>query len=296
MDALGGDQGVTSVLRHGDINNVENSIPRLDHTIETNGFVFQNVREAPFEVHFEAEVDCITLPLIGQSVEWAPDTDKIVPGGSQIGQACFHPAGSKTFCRSVSRNGDLIVVEFPKAHREHFLGRDWDKGSFAETQVLTNPDFGILANMIRSAVLNSIKIDGLWADGVGALLLAACRGAEGRERTSTPQKLSVRSVDKIFEFIESNLSESLRLSDLAEIAGLSPFHLSRAFKSAVGLSPHQYLLERRIVRARELLQETRLGLAEIAYSVGFSSQAHFTDVFRKRLNVTPGAYRKDVLK
>ena len=70
--------------------------------------------------------------------------------------------------------------------------------------------------------------------------------------------------------------------------------LSRAFKESTGLSPHQFILRRRVERALQMLKEKRTNLADIAYDLGFSSQGHFTTVFSKIVGVSPSSYREQV--
>ena len=91
--------------------------------------------------------------------------------------------------------------------------------------------------------------------------------------------------------IEAELDQDISLQPLADAAGLSMFHFAKAFKSALGLPPRQYVIERRLARARDLLSATALPLADIAYAVGFSSQSHMTAAFSARLGVTPAGYR-----
>ena len=82
------------------------------------------------------------------------------------------------------------------------------------------------------------------------------------------------------------------LKELAQEAGLSPFHFARMFRVATGLTPHAYLLDARVRRAKTLL----LGdepLAQLAGTLGFASQSHFTATFRRRTGVTPHQYRQD---
>jgi AraC-like DNA-binding protein len=81
------------------------------------------------------------------------------------------------------------------------------------------------------------------------------------------------------------------VSDLAEIAGLSPFHFIRAFRAAVGQTPHQYLRARRIARARDLLATTGMPITEICDAVGFQSLGSFSALFRRVTGETPAAYR-----
>jgi AraC family transcriptional regulator len=93
------------------------------------------------------------------------------------------------------------------------------------------------------------------------------------------------------EYINENLEKDLTLSEIAASVGMSPYHFARAFKQASGLPPHQYIIKRRIEKAKRLLAQTDLAIAEIAYRVGFSSQSHFTTLFRKHVGTTPKAYR-----
>ena len=73
---------------------------------------------------------------------------------------------------------------------------------------------------------------------------------------------------------------------------MSQFHFARAFKAAVGESPHRYIMQRRIERAKVMLSVTRMSVAEISYQTGFSNQSHFTVQFRKAIGMTPKQFRE----
>ena len=75
-------------------------------------------------------------------------------------------------------------------------------------------------------------------------------------------------------------------------ASLSPFHFARSFKQSTGLTPHQYVTERRMRMAKYLLSHAHRRLAEVGRLAGFSSQSRFTTVFRKNVGATPGEYRR----
>ena len=94
------------------------------------------------------------------------------------------------------------------------------------------------------------------------------------------------------EYINDNLEHEVALAKIAEVVEMSPYRFARAFKQSMGLPPHRYLLECRIERAKMLLAETDLSIAEISYRLGFSSQSHFTATFRRLMAVTPKAYRE----
>lgn len=96
------------------------------------------------------------------------------------------------------------------------------------------------------------------------------------------------------DYINSNLEEALTLAELAEAVGMSPYYFARQFKQSTGLAPHQYLSERRIERAKELLTDTNASIADIGLRLGFSNQSHFTAQFRKLTGTTPRNFRKSL--
>ena len=97
---------------------------------------------------------------------------------------------------------------------------------------------------------------------------------------------------RLQKLIEERLTEPLRVEELAREACLSPFHFSRMFKQATGHAPHGYLLMRRLERARTMLRDTNDPVAAVARACGFTTQAHFCNVFHKRVGTTPAAYRR----
>ncbi len=99
------------------------------------------------------------------------------------------------------------------------------------------------------------------------------------------------AVRRVREYVESHLSESIDLAALADIAGVSLYHFARAFKQSAGVTPHHYLVRRRVERAQEMLARTELSLSEVALSAGFSDQSHLARHFRQVVGMTPGRFR-----
>lgn len=93
------------------------------------------------------------------------------------------------------------------------------------------------------------------------------------------------------EFLEDNLGDEIGLSTLAELAGMTIREFGTAFTVTFGVPPHQYLLGRRIERAKHLLTTTTHSITEISIAVGFSTPSHFSNTFRKRMGVSPREYR-----
>jgi AraC-like DNA-binding protein len=103
--------------------------------------------------------------------------------------------------------------------------------------------------------------------------------------------LPPRALRRVKEYIDSNLETSIDLAALADTAGLSMFHFARAFKQSEGITPHGYLLERRVERAQKLLATTNLSLSKIAHASGFADQSHLARHFRSRVGVSPSMFR-----
>ncbi len=103
--------------------------------------------------------------------------------------------------------------------------------------------------------------------------------------------LSRRALKEAVDYIGDNLGNDLRLAEISGAAHMSPYHFSRLFKKSTGLTPHKYVIERRVRRARELLRGSALPIAEISLLCGFASQSHLNRHFKSLLGVTPGVFR-----
>lgn len=97
---------------------------------------------------------------------------------------------------------------------------------------------------------------------------------------------------RALDYIDVHLAEPFTLADLAAFTGLSRMYFAAQFRAATGVRPHEYLLRRRIQRAQELLSRPGLAVVEVALSVGFQTQAHFTTVFKRFVGETPYQWRR----
>ncbi len=98
-------------------------------------------------------------------------------------------------------------------------------------------------------------------------------------------------LQRVIDYIQAHLAHDLSLTDMAAIADMSAYHFSRLFKQSTGLAPHQYVIHCRIERAKQLLKQGDRTIAQIARSVGFSSQSHFGYHFKRLTGVTPRQFR-----
>jgi AraC family transcriptional regulator len=105
------------------------------------------------------------------------------------------------------------------------------------------------------------------------------RGSRGR--------LARHALREVEEYIHAHLDQNVALADLADVAHLSEFHFARMFKQTTGLPPHQFVIHQRVKRAKRLIAEGRLSLAQIAIDVGFSDQSQLNRHFKRLVGVTP---------
>ncbi|RXT35439.1 AraC family transcriptional regulator [Bradyrhizobium betae] len=111
----------------------------------------------------------------------------------------------------------------------------------------------------------------------------------------TVRSLQNWRLKRVLQYVDKNLTAKITLQDMAAVAGLSRMHFAAQFRTATGVRPHEYLLRRRIERAQELLKQAEIPLVDIALTVGFQTQAHFTTVFKRFVGDTPYQWRSAYL-
>jgi transcriptional regulator GlxA family with amidase domain len=134
-----------------------------------------------------------------------------------------------------------------------------------------------------------------YADGISLAITARLLGGASDAASAHRPRVSGLSkwrLKRAKEYMAAKLSEPISLADIAAATGLSRMHFAAQFRVATGLRPHEYLLQRRIERARELLLTSGRPLVEVAFDVGFKTQAHFTTVFARLVGETPNVWRQ----
>ncbi|HTZ37597.1 MAG TPA: AraC family transcriptional regulator [Stellaceae bacterium] len=137
----------------------------------------------------------------------------------------------------------------------------------------------------------------LYADCISTAIVARLLGSSCRPPTGPRPKVAELArwrLRRVIEYVEANLGEPVSLADLASAAGLTRMHFAAQFRAATGLPPHEYLLRRRVERAQEMLAENKTSLVEIALTVGFQTQSHFTSVFKRFVGQPPRAWRQSL--
>jgi AraC-like DNA-binding protein len=153
-----------------------------------------------------------------------------------------------------------------------------------------------LVEALYAEIAAPLRHSRLYAESLSLALTVAVLRNHSLAPVSEPRQvrggLAPWQLRRVIDFMEQNLAEDVSLSQLAALAGLSASHFSRAFRSSVGLPPHQYQLAARIERAKRLLLHSPMALDEIAAACGFSEQSHLARAFRARVGASPGAWRR----
>jgi AraC family transcriptional regulator len=177
----------------------------------------------------------------------------------------------------------------------------------AAREACAGPRFEVVAQSNpRDAVVSSVGMalmGEMGSDAPGARLYAESLAnvlavhvlrhytAAGSEPRRFAGGLAGGRLRRVLSFIAENHERELNLEELASEAAMSTFHFAREFKRATGTTPHQHLIRFRVERAKALLTESQLPLAEVGLRTGFSHQSHFTRLFRRLTGTTPQSYR-----
>ncbi|MBV9562034.1 MAG: helix-turn-helix domain-containing protein [Bradyrhizobium sp.] len=148
-----------------------------------------------------------------------------------------------------------------------------------------------VAYALRRALLTDAARDALICEQLVHILKERAAAVSGDPSPTPAAWMTPRRLRLVDELIEARLDMALTVEQIAATLGLSAGFFARAFKAAIGKSPHDHIIDRRLARARALLQGTESDLGAIALASGFASHAHMTATFRKRLGVTPSEMR-----
>ncbi|WP_295122606.1 AraC family transcriptional regulator, partial [uncultured Chitinophaga sp.] len=116
----------------------------------------------------------------------------------------------------------------------------------------------------------------------------------GKQETAQEDPLHAQLVNKAMQYMRTHMSQAISFDALCKELQVSYSHFRKAFKSHTGMPPHQYLLELRMEKSRQLLATTPKAVKEIAFDAGFESAFYFSRMFKKKMGTTPGAYRKSL--
>jgi AraC family transcriptional regulator len=207
------------------------------------------------------------------------------------------PPGVRGPVRSNAKHEMIVAAldaDFLKTIRDQ-SSRPLDLENVRPLQGSDDPSLRGLLQLLLHEVESSspsglLYIDSL-ATALAMRLLPACA-----EPAKTPHgaiaALPNHLLRRVLDRLEAALGEHIDLATLAAETGYSNGHFLKMFHASTGLTPHRYLLERRLQRARELIDARVLSIAEVAQACGFSSHAHLTTAFHKKFGLSPSMYRR----
>ena len=224
----------------------------------------------------------ITLSLTHLDVAFAVQVDGSDAGNTADGHFAFKFSAERLKRSSIDRN----AAPQGEAQEDSVIHRLSD--ALAATEAADDRHSAICADALRLAILT-------WK-----LSREADRGRHNAPLACNYAGRGIRSLQKwrlkrVIEFVDGNLSSKITLHDLAAVAGLSRMHFAAQFRATLGMRPREYVLKRRIQQAQELLKAAAVSLVDVALTVGFQSQAHFTTVFRRFVGDTPYQWRSAYL-
>jgi AraC family transcriptional regulator len=219
----------------------------------------------------------------------------VVPRGGS-GLSSLQDGALEQLRFKVAETGSEAVISFPRAAG----GRARDRvGRCLER----DPLVARLSEALAAAERDPSEFAAIYADAVRLATVArmlsiqswprpAARPSQDAFRDSS-HGLSKWRLKRVASYVAGHIGDKVTLADMARAAGLSRMHFAALFLRATGLRPHEYLVRQRVAIAGELLLSTERPIVEVALSVGFQTQAHFTTVFKRVTGSTPARWREN---
>lgn len=215
----------------------------------------------------------------------------------RAGEANLLPSNLPFSVRCEGRSDFLMISLEPKflACAAHEIG--------SQNRLELTPQIGLADPLIHGLALAlKVEVEAGGSNGpLYAETLATTLAVHLARKYSGPtlrcrensRGLAKYQLRRAIDFIHDHLSEDISLKAIAAAVGISPFHFSRLFKRSTGTSPHQYLLQCRTERAKQLLLQSSESIADVAVRLGFCDQSHMTTHFKRAYGVTPKAFLRN---
>lgn len=228
--------------------------------------------------------------------EWRTDGEYQVSRWTR-GQALFLPAMAPWSFRAPNKP-DYVALTLDRSFVQcaaHELFSQSDRLEWRYGLPVADPLVGGLVLALKAEAESGYLGGAVYGEALAtALAMQLVRQFTSAKAQKAPvgASLSRQVLRRVVEHVQEQLGGELTLNDLAATAGLSPFHFARLFKNTTGQAPHQYIVQRRVERARDLLVSGQQSAAEIALAAGFCDQSHLTAHFKRVFGVTPRQFRQ----
>jgi AraC family transcriptional regulator len=282
------------------------SFPEDSHPSEsplvlgTETIQIEHLQLPPGEGDFHAEAaHTLFVNLTPRPLHYLQQQDgKTHTGLYRHGEMLITPANTPLFVRWEG-DENCLKIQLPDAFlkqvAEETLGKDGNRLTVVPTFQSQNQPLEAIANLLMGEVQQRQPGGGLYLDSLANVLAVQLLRHHGTTSAQVPiyeGGLPTYQLNQILDYIDATLAEDIKLSDLAELLGMSPFHFGRMFKQSTGISPHQYVIQQRVERAKRLLKQTDQAIIDIALDCGFNSHSHLSKKFRQVTGVTPREFRR----
>lgn len=209
------------------------------------------------------------------------------------GDIALFPAGTVCRLRSDTPHEVLLVSVSPRIMSRGLEARESAPPGLVAHGHLVDAQIRHICLALKAEGESHYACGPLYGESLGLALASRLVGQYSTRETASIRAggLAPRVLQRVIDYIESDLASPLRMSSLAEIAGLSQYRFAHNFKTHTGLPPYRYVMRTRIERANRILRETDMSIAEVAQTVGFQSSAQFNSIFKREMGTTPSVFR-----
>lgn len=282
-----------------------NSFPEESHPgtppliLGTETIQIEQLRFPPGEADFHAEAaHTLFVNLTSRPLHYLQAQDgKTYTGLYRHGDMLITPANTPLFVRWEGDENCLKIqlpAAFLKRVAEETLGKDGDRLALVPTFQSRNQQLEAITTLLVAEMQQRQLNGGLYLDSLANVLavqLLRNYGTTSAQLPSYEGGLPTYQLNQVLDYIDAGLAGEIKLADLAGLLGMSPFHFGRMFKQSMGISPHQYVIQQRLERAKHLLKYSDQAIIDIAVECGFNSHSHLSKQFRKVVGISPKNFR-----
>ncbi len=283
----------------------DEAVPQFETLLSSEGRGWKNIQVYTHKLAAQPElvvtpiVDAHSIPLMlqGQGEIRGVLDGRNVHGQLYPGSLGLMPYGIPAAYRWTQ---PIVVAHLYLSPDLTQVAEDFNLTNLERVELVPTPFFhDPLIEQLCLALVHELETDGLhgslYADTMAlALTVHLLRHYSSLSRVNDihARGLSKQQLQRVHEFIGDFLAADVGLDELANLTGLSAASFAKQFKISTGLPPHQYLIRRRIERAKELLGSKELTVADVSQAVGFFDQSHLIRHFKHWVGVTPKDYRE----
>ncbi|EKU99929.1 transcriptional regulator containing an amidase domain and an AraC-type DNA-binding HTH domain [Leptolyngbya sp. PCC 7375] len=271
----------------------------LDQTQDVEPIRITQLLNPPGEGHYHCgNKHTLFMSLVPRPIYYLQAQDgKTHTGLYKKGDISITPASTPFFARWEGDENCLQIQlsdAFVKRIAQETIQQDCDRILLLPQFQTNNPQLESIAIMLLTEFKQNASGNRLYLDSLANVLAVNLLRQHTTTKTSVPTYgggLPQYQLQRVLDYIDAYLDREIKLTDLAQLLDMSQFHFSRLFKQSIGISPHQYLVQQRVERAKQLLKQTDRLIVDIALECGFNSHSHLSKQFRQVTGMSPKAFR-----